>query len=57
MLRKLPVNGFKCVEVISKFDEDFIMKKVTKDIFLELIFITQKVYATFTVIYRYYLKE
>ena len=53
MSQKLHVNGFKMVENVSQFDEDFIiaiMKKVMKDIFLKLMFNIPKSYMTFTMI-------
>ena len=41
----LPVSNFEWIVETSQFNEDFIktiMKKVMKNIFLKLIFITQK---------------
>ena len=38
MSQKLPINGFKWVKKLSKFNEDFIknmMKIVIKDVFLK----------------------
>lgn len=32
---KLPVNSFECIKTKFTFDEDFMMKKVTQDIFLK----------------------
>ena len=46
MSQKLPVNDFKWVEDISKFDEIFlkvIMEKLMKELFLKLIFNAQKI--------------
>ena len=51
--KNLPVNNFKWVKDISKFDESFIkviMKKVIKDIFLKLMFNILQNYITFTMI-------
>ena len=60
MSRKLPVNGFKWVEEISKFKEDFIkaiMKRVIKDISLKFIFNIQKNCMSSITIYFFYEKE
>ena len=57
--QKLPVNNFKWVKDISKFDESFIeviTKKVNKDTFLKLIFNILKNYINFTMIYDFYLR-
>ena len=54
--QKLPVNDFKWVGDIFGFDEilkNVLIKKVMKDIFLKLIFHTQKIYITFTMIYLF----
>ena len=61
MSQKLPVGGFKWVENTSpQFSKDFIkpaMKIEMKDIFLNLMFNTLKIYTTFTMIYQVYQKE
>ena len=60
MSQKLPVNCFEWTEDISEFDEGFIksiMKKVTKEIFMKLIFTARKIYTAFNLIYHFYLKE
>ena len=61
MLQKLPVDGFTWVENTSQFNKDFIenylIKKVMKDIFLKLIFNIQKNYMNFRMIYPFCRKE
>ena len=60
MSQNLPVNNLEWIEDSSKFNEDFIkniMKKVMKDIFLKLMFNTQKNYMNFIMIYHFYLEE
>ena len=60
MSQKLPVNGFKWVKMLSKFDERFIkdyMKTVIRDIFLKQMLNIKKNYLIFIVIYQFYLKE
>ena len=61
MSQKLPVGGFKWVENTSpQFSKDFMkpaMKIKMKDIFLNLMFNTLKIYTTFTMIYHVYQKE
>ena len=60
MLQKLPVICFEWTEDISEFDEGFIkaiIKKVTKDIFMKLIFTARKIYTAFNMIYHFYLNE
>ena len=55
-----PVNNFKWFEYIFEFDESFskiITKKVMKDVFLDLTFNIPKICLTFTIIYRFFLKE
>ena len=57
--QKLPVNGFKWVEDPSEFIEDFrknIMKEVTEDIFVKLMFNILKIYMDLVIIYCFYLK-
>ena len=51
MSQKLPVNNFKWIEDTS------IMKKVTKDIFSNLMFSILKKYMSFIMIYHFYQKE
>ena len=60
MSQKLLVNDFKWVEDIPEINRDFIkaiMIKVTKDVFLKLMFNIPKIYITFTTIYLFCLKE
>ena len=60
MSQKVPVNNFEWIEEPSQFNEDFIkiiMKKVTKDIFLKLMFNIQKNYMNFIMIYHFYQNE
>ena len=60
MLQKLLVNNFKWIKDTSQFNEDFIKnynKKVTKDIFLKLMFNILGNYLTFILIYHFYLNE
>ena len=60
MLQKLPVICFEWTQDISEFDEGFIkaiIKKVTKDIFLKLVFTARKIYTAFNMIYHFYLNE
>ena len=61
LLKKLPVNKSECVADTSEFDEDFIkktkMKKVVKDILLNLMFNIKENYMNFIMIYRFYQKE
>ena len=62
MSQKFPVNQVRWVEDISEFDEmkalwKVVMKKGMKDISLKLIFNTQNIYKTFTMIYQFYLRE
>ena len=59
MSQKLLVNDFKWVEDIPEINRDFIkaiMIKVTKDVFLKLMFNIPKLYITFTTIYPFCLK-
>ena len=56
----LPVNNFEWIEETSQFNEDFIktvMKKLMKNIFLKLMFITQKKYMNFIITYLFCRKE
>ena len=58
--KKLPLNNFRWVEDISEFNQNFIksyMMKVTKDIFLKVMFNILKIYIFSTMIYPFYLKE
>ena len=58
MLQQLPVNNFKRVKNISKFDEGFIksyFEESDKDIFLKLMLNILKMYIIFTMIYHFYL--
>ena len=60
MSQKLPRNNFEWIEETFQFRDDFIkniMKKVMKDIFLKLMFNTQKNYMNFIMIYHFYLEE
>ena len=62
MSQKFPVNQVRWVEDISEFDEmkalwKVVMKKGMKGISLKLIFNTQNIYKTFTMIYQFYLRE
>ena len=60
MSQKLPVNGFKWVEDLSKFDEGFLKsynEKNKEDIFLKSIFNIQTIYIMFKIIYLFYQKE
>ena len=53
MSQKFPVNGFKRVEDLSKFDKGFIKghnKKIKKDIFWRLKFKIQKYCMNFIII-------
>ena len=58
--KKLPLNNFKWVEDISEFNQNFIksyVMKVTKGIFLKVMFNILKIYIFSTMIYPFYLKE
>ena len=57
MSQKLPVNNFEWIKDTSQFNEDFIMKKMMKDIFLKFMFNILKNYMNFIMIYYFYLKE
>ena len=60
MSQKLPVNGFKWVEELSRFNEVFIENyNENSDIgyFLEVDIDYPKNYLIFIKIYRFYLKE
>ena len=60
MSQKLLVNDFKWVEDIPEINRDFIkaiMIKVTKDLFLKLMFNIPKIYITFTTNYPFCLKQ
>ena len=60
MSQKLPVNGFKWVKNLSKFNEIFIGnydEKSNKGYFLEVELIIQKHYLTFIKIYHFNLKK
>ena len=60
MWQKRPVNNFEWIEDTSQFKEDFIkktiIKKVMKDVLLELMFNILKNYMNFIMIYNFYLK-
>ena len=58
-LQKLPVDGFKWVEGLSKFEEFFKKiydEKIKKDISLTLIFNILKIYLRLKTIYDIYSK-
>ena len=58
--KKLPLNNFRWVEDISEFNQNFIksyVMKVTKGIFLKVMFNILKIYIFCTMIYPSYLKE
>ena len=58
--KKLPLNNFRWVEDISEFNQNFIksyVMKVTKGIFLKVMFNILKIYIFSTMIYPFYLKE
>ena len=60
MPQKFSVNDFEWIKETSQFNEDFIktvMKKVMRDIFLKLMFNTQKRYLNFIITYHFYQKE
>ena len=60
MSQKLSVNKFEWIEDASKFNGDFIryiMRKVMKDIFSELMFNVLKSYISFIMTYHFYQKE
>ena len=60
MPQKMLVNDFKWVEDIPEINRDFIkaiMIKVTKDLFLKLMFNIPKIYITFTTNYPFCLKQ
>ena len=60
MSQKLPINALKSFVATSQFNDCFmeaIMKKVGKDIFLNLIFKILKSYTSFIMIYHFYQKE
>ena len=60
MSQKLPVNVFEQIKDISQLNEDFIknvMKKMMKNISLNLIFNTLKYYTNFVMIYQNYQEE
>ena len=61
MSKKLPVNGFKCIDNNETagpvINEDFMMKIMIKVIFLKLMLNIQKDYTTYIVIYRSYQNE
>ena len=60
MSQKLPVNGFKCVKKLSKFNEDLkknMMKIVIEDILLKQMQSIQKRYLIIIRIYHFYPKE
>ena len=60
MSQKLPLGGFKGVEEIFQFNEDFTEnynEDNDKNIFLKLKFNIPKCYMTFTIIYPFCLKE
>ena len=58
--KKLRLNNFRWVEDISEFNQNFIksyVMKVTKGIFLKVMFNILKIYIFSTMIYPFYLKE
>ena len=58
--KKLPLNNFRWVKDISEFNQNFIksyVMKVTKGIFLKVMFNILKIYIFSTMIYPFYLKE
>ena len=63
MSQKLPVNNFKWIEDVSKFNKDFIKsyndesEEVRKNIFLKLKLNIVKIYIIFTMVYLFSLKE
>ena len=57
MSQNIPVNNFELIEDTSQFNEDFIMKKVMKNILSKLMLNIQKIYIIFTKIYTFCLKE
>ena len=61
MLQNLLLNNFNGIKDVSQFNEDFIKKtitkKVTKDIFLKLMFNILENYKNFIMIYYFYQKE
>ena len=60
MSQKLSVNIFEQIKDISQLNEDFIkniMKKMMKNISLNLIFNTLKYYMNFVMIYQNYQEE
>ena len=57
MGQKLPTFNFKWVEDVSQFNEDFIKsydEKVNKDIFLKLMYNTQKNYMNSILTYYFH---
>ena len=60
MSQKRPVDGFKWVKDLSKFNESFIKnydENVIKDIFLKQMYGIQKNHLIFIKIYHFYQKE
>ena len=57
MSQKLPVNSFERIKDLIKISLKAIMKKVTKDIFLKLMFSILKNYLNFIMICHFYQKE
>ena len=57
MSQKPPTNGFRWVDDLSQFNEDFMMKIVIQDIFLKQMQSIQKNHLIFIKIYYFYLKE
>ena len=60
MSQKRPVNGFKWVKNLSKFNESFIkviMKIVMENTFMKQMFSIQKICLIFRKIYYFYQKD
>ena len=60
MPQKFPVNGLKCVEETSGFNEDFIKsynEEIDGGYFLEADIQYSKKYMTFTMIYHFFPRE
>ena len=57
MSQMLPVNGFKCVEDLSEFDEGFLKnynEKSKEGYFCEVAIKILKSYMSFIIIYHFY---
>ena len=60
MSQKLPVDGFKWVKELFKFNKDFVKNQdenSNKDIFLKQMLSIQKICLIFIKIYHFYQKE